>query len=481
MEQFNFGPAKVQVADELNSKVDKNQGSQHAGKVLGIGNDGAVTPVPFSGLDTKVDKNQGVQHAGKALGIGSDGMVTPVAFSGEDFTGATATTNGVHGYVPAPLAGEQAKVLTGDGTWQVSPGAKVYVKTITVTNTSGTYSQTFEDDNIVADMKAVELEVTRAYVFGDVITVTPANGSITVACSDVSGTDTIKISLIKVISDPTAITSTEFDILNNRLLAVENVYTDTSINIATSSWTLSSDEYVYTWVSQNVTTACGIEVFLMDGAENAGIESFEYEKVTGGVKFTSAVQPTGSLPVTIRIINAKASDIETITADMVATDVITGAVNVEEALEILDEKPDYATEMPVSSSDSTTVSEALTSQSQAIANLIEYGSNSNGEYWKYSNGMLICSKRVAQTVNTWTAWGTAYESETISLGSHPYEFKSGTTPKVQATLTNSSASGWLANITGLTNALVGAIKVIRPNNPGTTSFGIDILAIGFWK
>lgn len=372
MEQFNFGPAKVQVADELNSKVDKNQGSQHAGKVLGIGNDGAVTPVPFAGLDTKVDKNQGVQHAGKALGIGSDGMVTPVAFSGEDFTGATATTNGVHGYVPAPLAGEQAKVLTGDGTWQVSPGAKVYVKTITVTNTSGAYSQTFEDDNIVADMKAVELEVTRAYVFGDVITVTPSNGSITVACSDVSGTDTIKISLIKVISDPTAITSTEFDILNNRLLAVENIYTDTSITIAASSWVLSSGEYVYTWVSQNVTTACGIEVFLMDGAENAGIESFEYEKVTGGVKFTSTVQPIGSLPVTIRIINAKASDIETITADMVATDIITGAVNVEEALEILDEKPDYATEMPISSSDSTTVSETLTSQSQAIANLLDY-------------------------------------------------------------------------------------------------------------
>ena len=123
----------------------------------------------------------------------------------------------------------------------------------------------------------------------------------------------------------------------------------------------------------------------------------------------------------------------------------------------------------------------VTSNTQAIANLIECGSNSNGEYWKYSNGMLVCSKRVTQAVSTWTAWGTEYESESISLGSHPYEFKSGTTPKVQATLTNSSASGWVANITGLTNALVGAIKVIRPNNPGATSFGIDILAIGFWK
>ena len=48
----------------------------------------------------------------------------------------------------------------------------------------------------------------------------------------------------------------------------------------------------------------------------------------------------------------------------------------------LNDKPDYATEMPVSSSDSTTVSEALTSQSQAIANL-NTGLNSL-QYLKYS-------------------------------------------------------------------------------------------------
>lgn len=35
----------------------------------------------------------------------------------DDFTGATASTAGEHGLVPAPKAGEQNKYLKGDGTW----------------------------------------------------------------------------------------------------------------------------------------------------------------------------------------------------------------------------------------------------------------------------------------------------------------------------------------------------------------------------
>ena len=35
-----------------------------------------------------------------------------------DMGGATSTTAGVHGLVPAPSAGDQAKVLKGDGTWK---------------------------------------------------------------------------------------------------------------------------------------------------------------------------------------------------------------------------------------------------------------------------------------------------------------------------------------------------------------------------
>ena len=92
------------AGDALAGKLSANQGTSNAGKILGIGSDGAVTPVsaPTGGtveLDTtlsvrgkaadakatgdalagKLSANQGTSNAGKILGIGSDGVVKPVA------------------------------------------------------------------------------------------------------------------------------------------------------------------------------------------------------------------------------------------------------------------------------------------------------------------------------------------------------------------------------------------------------------------
>jgi hypothetical protein len=46
---------------------------------------------------------------------GSDDV--SLAATAVDFTGATAAVNGTHGTVPKPSAGDQNKVLMGDGTW----------------------------------------------------------------------------------------------------------------------------------------------------------------------------------------------------------------------------------------------------------------------------------------------------------------------------------------------------------------------------
>ena len=166
----------------------------------------------------KVDVYQGTGNAGKALGIGNDGNVTPVPFSGDDFTGATASTAGVHGYVPAPAAGDQAKVLTGGGTWEVSPGAKlITVDLTTITNVSGSYTGTTSDERITSDMKPVTLILGTPSAIRAKPTVTCNNGSITFSCSDVAGTTTATVSVIKVIDDPLVVTSTEFDVLNNRI------------------------------------------------------------------------------------------------------------------------------------------------------------------------------------------------------------------------------------------------------------------------
>lgn len=44
-----------------------------------------------------------------------------------DFTGATASTAGAHGLVPAPSAGDEGKVLFGSGTWGALPSVDLSV------------------------------------------------------------------------------------------------------------------------------------------------------------------------------------------------------------------------------------------------------------------------------------------------------------------------------------------------------------------
>lgn len=60
-----------------------------------------------------------ISLSGDATGSASfDGSADKdIAVTIADFTGATSTTVGTHGTVPAPAAGDQEKFLRGDGTW----------------------------------------------------------------------------------------------------------------------------------------------------------------------------------------------------------------------------------------------------------------------------------------------------------------------------------------------------------------------------
>jgi len=71
--------------------------------------------------------------AGKTLDIKQGSNITLTAAAGQltiaatdttygDMTGATSSAAGAHGLVPAPNAGDQAKVLSGAGTWVVNTG-----------------------------------------------------------------------------------------------------------------------------------------------------------------------------------------------------------------------------------------------------------------------------------------------------------------------------------------------------------------------
>ena len=116
-----------------------------------------------------------------------------------------------------------------------------------------------------------------------------------------------------------------------------NVYLDLAVSLPSSGWSNSSP-YVYTWTSAYVTPECAIDVHFGEGAENILVDYLEFEKVSGGVKFTAPVKPTVNIPVIVRILNADAESITSVSATMVSTSAVSGQSNVEQALSNVDSR-----------------------------------------------------------------------------------------------------------------------------------------------
>ena len=70
-----------------------------------------------SETDTLLADKQDKLIAGAGISINANNVISATGTAATQFVGATASTDGTPGVVPAPLAGEQNKVLKGDGTW----------------------------------------------------------------------------------------------------------------------------------------------------------------------------------------------------------------------------------------------------------------------------------------------------------------------------------------------------------------------------
>lgn len=77
-----------------------------------------------SQTDILLGGKQDTLIAGTNIQIAADGKtISATDTTYTHFTGATASTDGVQGLVPGPLAGDEGKFLSGDGTWQNVQGA----------------------------------------------------------------------------------------------------------------------------------------------------------------------------------------------------------------------------------------------------------------------------------------------------------------------------------------------------------------------
>ena len=103
----------------------------------------------------------------------------------------------------------------------------------TVTNTSGSYSHTTSNELVTENMKPVQIECSDSAVFRGDITITTGNGTVTLACSNVVGTSSVSVVLMKEVdnTDPPTVTSSEFDILANRIGTLSSLETTEKTNV----------------------------------------------------------------------------------------------------------------------------------------------------------------------------------------------------------------------------------------------------------
>ena len=106
----------------------------------------------------------------------------------------------------------------------------------------------------------------------------------------------------------------------------------------------------------------------------------------------------------------------------------------------------------------------------------ESGTNTNGNYIKLSNGILICYHTKSYNVNFSNAWGNVYETDSFDLGRFPINLTS--IPNIVINCVG-GLSCWVEAVKPSTTN-IGATWLMRPTN-GSGQVTLSYIAIGKWK
>lgn len=111
--------------------------------------------------------------------------------------------------------------------------------------------------------------------------------------------------------------------------------------------------------------------------------------------------------------------------------------------------------------------------------IIDSGSNENGNYIKFYDGTMICSKVVSGTYQCNQSDGSVYKTQDINLGDYTQTFTQ--LPTISGSVGGTSFC-WLGLIGGSSQSVSspGIAVLMRPTS-SSLSARINIIAIGRWK
>lgn len=118
---------------------------------------------------------------------------------------------------------------------------------------------------------------------------------------------------------------------------------------------------------------------------------------------------------------------------------------------------------------------------QKLMFITESGSNSNGNYMKFDDGTLICTKRITGTINISTGWGNGSTSSAVSLGNWAYEFIDEPATTISCKRGTGGYNFWLGALQETSKTFVGNITLLRFTSQNNTNYIIYATGIGRWK
>ena len=139
--EFSIDNSTIPTKTEVEEALDEKQDALTAGENITIEDESG--DLVISATDTKYTAGSNVQ-------ISSQNVISATDTTYTHFTGATASTDGVQGLVPGPLAGDEDKYLKGDGTWGTVQAGPTVVQT-TGTSTTDVMSQNATTSMVYAD------------------------------------------------------------------------------------------------------------------------------------------------------------------------------------------------------------------------------------------------------------------------------------------------------------------------------------------
>ena len=124
--------------------------------------------------------------------------------------------------------------------------------------------------------------------------------------------------------------------------------------------------------------------------------------------------------------------------------------------------------------------DSIRANGKSIGYIVESGSNDNGSWIKYSDGTMICTKKIKFTnVVINTVWGSVYETAgKLNFGDYAQEFIE--IPNVSIDLAD-GATCFCETFSERTKTSIGGTWLWKPTVEANGTMTFDIIAIGRWK